>query len=395
MSEAAGTEVAKKKNKAIKNPCLRCSKEVKREEKSVQCQTCQFWVHVKCQGISDELFNILADPEAYGGVCWNCNSCLASSARLERTVVAFENRVKEVENVVAKTVTELKRVDGDVVQLRRELEAEKAKNREAAEGRDNMYVTREELREREARKLNLIMHRVKEAGEDCRSGEERRVKDTEECAGIFRALGMEREAREEIKHCRRVGERGEEPRPLVVVMKTEEARRKLLEKARGLRDTEFSDVGIVPDLTIQQRREEQDMQGEAVRRNEEELTEEDRSKNWQWLVVGPKGGKRLIKGVPREYQYARGRSSRGLQRGAGRGWVTGANAAPIRGGAATWMRGVADRRVNSVELLPPLEQMNRTRLGSKRGRDQLVTEAEVEEEEMEEEVEDRSPARKK
>ena len=71
----------KKGPKPPKHPCLRCRRAVTTDTKSVQCQTCEFWVHVDCQGISEELFNILVDPEKYGGVCWNCDSCLASSAR--------------------------------------------------------------------------------------------------------------------------------------------------------------------------------------------------------------------------------------------------------------------------------------------------------------------------
>ena len=38
-------------------------------------------------------------------------------------------------------------------------------------------------------------------------------------------------------------------------------------------------MGIVPDLTAKQRREEQSMAEEVERKNEEELTEEDRTKN--------------------------------------------------------------------------------------------------------------------
>ena len=118
-------------------------------------QTCQFWVHVECQGISDKLFSFLVEGE---GVCWNCNSCLASSARLERTVIAFEARLKEQETATTKTVEEIKRVDEGLAQLRREFEAEKAKTREAAQNKDDKYISREEYRKREARKLNIIMN---------------------------------------------------------------------------------------------------------------------------------------------------------------------------------------------------------------------------------------------
>ena len=48
--------------------------------------------------------------------------------------------------------------------------------------------------------------------------------------------------------------------------------------AKNLKDTEFNDVGIVPDLTVQQRREEDQLFEEVTRRNEEELTAEDKAK---------------------------------------------------------------------------------------------------------------------
>jgi hypothetical protein len=49
------------------------------------------------------------------------------------------------------------------------------------------------------------------------------------------------------------------------------------------------------------------MQEEADRRNEEDLTKEDVSKNLCWKVVGQRGEKRLIKGYNREGNSKRGR----------------------------------------------------------------------------------------
>ena len=74
--------------------------------------------------------------------------------------------------------------------------------------------------------------------------EERTKKDLEECGKIFKELDMEREAAEDINVCRRIGERGEEPRPMVVVLRTEEAKRKLLEDQQA--------GGIQPEGTWQE-----------------------------------------------------------------------------------------------------------------------------------------------
>ena len=68
------------------------------------------------------------------------------------------------------------------------------------------------------------------------------------------------------------------PETMVVVLRTEATRSKILEMAKNLKDTEFNDVGIVPNLTVQQRREEDQLFEEVTRRNEEELTAEDKAK---------------------------------------------------------------------------------------------------------------------
>ena len=372
------------KEKPPKNPCLRCRKDVTKDHKSVQCQTCQFWVHVECQGISDELFNFLREGE---GVCWNCNSCLASSARLERTVIAFEARLKETETVSAKTIGELKRVDDGLAQLRKEFEAEKEKTRKAAQEKDDQYVSREEYREREARRTNVIMHRVKEPAEEIRTAEERRQQDMEECTRIFTSLMMEEEARNDIKLCRRIGERGLEPRPMVVVLRTEATKSKILEMAKNLRDTEFNEVGIVPDLTVQQRREESQMIEEVERMNEEELSDEDRAKNLKWQVVGPRGAKRIIKGVEREQYTQRrgaGRRRSGIRGGNSRG--SGVNRLPLRSGSPRQLGAGSTVRLEA-QLLPS------TRLAGSKRKEMEVTAEAGEVDGMEEET--TSPARKK
>jgi len=69
-----------------------------------------------------------------------------------------------------------------------------------------------------------------------------------------------------------------------------------------------------PDLTQMQRKEEEEMRQEAERKNREELTQDDISKNLVWTVVGARGEKRIIKVVER----GRGGGQR-IMRGATRG----------------------------------------------------------------------------
>ena len=143
---------------------------------------------------------------------------------------------------------------------------------------------REELRERENRKLNLIMHGVPELGANITSNKDRMEKDKVECERIFIAMGARTRA-QDLRFCRRIGERGENPRPIVFGVDWETVKKHLLEKARELRHTNYDSVTIVPDLTKSQRRDEQDLRDEADQRNGQ-LTADDRAKNLKWLVVG-------------------------------------------------------------------------------------------------------------
>ncbi len=64
-----------------------------------------------------------------------------------------------------------------------------------------------EMREREAKKLNVIMHGVQESSEKETSAEKRIEWDIKEIEEIFTVLELSL-TREDIKFCRRVGEKG-------------------------------------------------------------------------------------------------------------------------------------------------------------------------------------------
>jgi hypothetical protein len=299
-------------SRPAKYPCIGCKKNVGRN--SVRCRTCQLWVHMECGGISKEVFNILANPTKYGGVSWTCDSCQASAARLEARMEALEGRFQEVENRMARsenTVQDAARRVENVETRQDRLEREMEKERE------RMRKERaEEMRERDIRRKNVVMHRVGEAGEEARTVEERKAWDMRSCDNIFKALNLRMTSESAVKFCRRVGEKGAGPRPLVVGLKREAQKEDLLEQAKHLRSTQFAEVVIIPDLTQEQRKEEADMVKEVEKRNSE-LSEEDRSKNLAWAVVGARGERRMIKGVARAAPAARGRPQAAAARGGG------------------------------------------------------------------------------
>jgi hypothetical protein len=125
--------------------------------------------------------------------------------------------------------------------------------------------------------------------------------DKDRCEQLFRSMKA-RTKKEDIRFCRRIGEKNSEPRPMVIGLETEEEKRHILARARNLQGTQYSDISVVPDLTKKQRSKEARMKQEAEERNRN-LTADERKRNEKWLVVGRRGEKRMIKGIERDVQY--------------------------------------------------------------------------------------------
>jgi hypothetical protein len=383
------------KNKQ-KDTCLACSKAFTKSDASIQCAICNLWIHHKpCSTISDDGFKFLSEQvQATGSAYWACRSCLAYSQGITQRVKNVEKRLDEVHQEVKDSAKVIDKVDKTVEELKKELQ--KVKEAKAVDAKQ--YLTAEEYREREARRFNVIMHRVPEpAGTN---GEQRKQADLATCNNILATVGL-REWTSDIKLCRRLGERGEEPRPLIVYLKTETTRTALLEAARHLRNTTFNDVSIVPDLTPAQRQEEAALSAEMEKRNKDELTEEDIQKNLKWRVVGPRGAKRLIKTHARDGPPGppRGRGRRPSTFTNVRHPATSASSAPF----VPLPAGRGQPVIRPPTLLPTTEQTQARKrareTAAARARGQEMNEEETGEnmEEDEDEAEDdtRSPASKR
>ena len=324
-NETEGASQQTQAQKKGKFPCIICKKNVAKNSKSVRCGTCQLWVHVDCENISAELFNILSHPEKYGGcVTWTCDSCTASNTKLEQYVKGCIDRVKNVEDRLGGTESNVKELGARMERVEDKMkEKDEAVKKLIDQGGSEVW---EEMREREVRRRNVILYRVHEHQDERASGADRMTWDKEAFLEICNLLGLGIEE-DDIRFCRRVGERGDGARPMIVGLYSEETKFKLLRRAKQLEGTDYGEVTIAQDLTKRQRGEENEMQQEAARRNED-LTEDELAKNVQWAVVGAKGEKRLIRTTARD-QTARGAySQRSRANMSGRGWTRGRGAPP-------------------------------------------------------------------
>jgi hypothetical protein len=232
-----------------------------------------------------------------GNTCWACRPCLAYAAGITTKMKELEGRLEGVEKKVEDGNREVKGLAKKVERVEEAIKKKDGKVDRAV--REAEYRMSEEMREREARRRNIILHCMGEDRNERSSGKERQEWDRKSCFNVFSGMGVTMEE-DAVRFCRRVGEKKEEPRPLVCGFWDEKDRNKVLRNAWKLEETDFENVSVCPDLTRKQREEEADMRKEADRRNAEELTDNDLAKNLRWAAVGDRGQRFLVKTTARE-----------------------------------------------------------------------------------------------
>lgn len=246
--------------------------------------------------MADEVYAVLAGK--YGGVTWSCSSCLASTARIEASLKQLETRVAGVEENLAAVESRAKNTETRMDKV--EMLADQTRKLVTDSTKDTASVIFEELREREEKKLNVVIHCADEAPTG--TFEEQRMWEESAFNSLMEVIEVDITFKENVKFSRRLGRRMEnKPRPLLVGFKVEKDRETVLDSARKLMRTNLRMINIVPDLTKRQRDTEEELRKEADRRNATELSEDDRSKNVRWVVVGRKGARKLLKREVRDF----------------------------------------------------------------------------------------------
>ena len=297
--------------KGTSDPCLCCGECCAKGQLAVKCVICSLWAHKTCLKMPDAVYKSLDQQFRETGLgYWVCRPCQNFSQRVKFEFCEIKEKQVETDKRVdchERRLNDHDRERDEMKEMMRQMAEKLEREQERME-----RTLEEELRERESRRLNLVLHGVPEPRQDIKEPKDRMEADKEECERIFGGMRA-RTRKDQIRFCRRVGERGQDPRPMVIGLYSEGDKRHVLEKSRDLRNTMYESVSVVPDLTRSQRQGEKRLREEADRRNQE-LPAEDRDKNLKWIVVGSRGEKRIIKGTERE-DY--GGSTRGGGRGRG------------------------------------------------------------------------------
>lgn len=253
----------------------------------------------------DQLAKVIAGP------AYLCLVCRKLTQKISKSFKAFETRITELEGEVQK-LTSLCNLQSEKIEknenkteqvrtgiIRVEKEVEREMEKTVTEVEEKM---RKEMGERDARSENLVVYGLTESKEE--TADQRKADDLVKVIEMANQIEVVVEEDVEVKW--RAGKKEEgKVRPLIIKVKKEETRKKMLANARFLKRRDgWGKVYIDQDLTKKQREEgkaeEERLKKEAEERNaeknegEEEEDDED-SREGKWIVVGRRGKQRIVR----------------------------------------------------------------------------------------------------
>ena len=261
--------------------------------------------------------------EETGQCFWTCQSCQSYARKFDKRMKNIEKRMQDMEEKKIPAIEQdMDGAKADITTLKTQVKKLSESAKESA-GVTQSSITSsvlEEMRERESRRNNLVVHNLPEPGAELIDGKERIAKDIEKTQELLNLLEINLDVKDQTRFIKRLGQRNEDstpPRPLLIGFKNFDSCTSILDQSPKLAemDEPWSAVNVIRDLTKTQRKEEKKLRDDADARNAE-LSEQDKE-NWKWMVVGRRGERRIVKVALEEDKDAP--TSEGGGRGRGRG----------------------------------------------------------------------------
>ena len=302
----------------VKCPCLKCDKHVSDNDKqgSIKCCVCERWAHAKCLNMDAALLNHFNNSyKTIGKHFWGCDGCTRGFHEVTIRVQAIKEEVKKLKETVTANTVNIDKVNDRVDKVEKQVAKDKIdlKQDKADIIKEAGAAFSRELRDRAGRKDNVIIYGLPEPPLGLTAGKERKTKDEEALAALFKEIKVVHKP-EDIKFMVRQGELNErvtaKPRPLLIGLRTPVLKDQIFNGARFLKGSQnFFKISIVPDLTRQQREEDKALMDEADQKNNE--MNEQEALNWEYRCVGKRGERTLARlKVNPNYPRSRGRGQR-------------------------------------------------------------------------------------
>ena len=210
----------KNKNKNTVNTCKECNQAVQLNDKGIECDICERWLHTKCINMNDLQYNLYKGDNSLD---WVCKNCIKNSKEEHGVYELISKMMKKNEEDNKKERGEMKdmmkKLSSQMKNMEDKLESkieEKVKKSEK-EIMTKVQVEVDEKLERYARKNNLIIYGMPECRE---GGEENRERmDKQNIRELMEELETEIEEYKTIRLGREYNET--RVRPVKVELKNE------------------------------------------------------------------------------------------------------------------------------------------------------------------------------
>lgn len=266
---AASASIGEMENGDI---CGTCTKKFNLKDKSVACNACDSWYHIKCQNVSEDKFKVLSMP-GNEDLLWFCSGCSKSASKFLKMFTALNERQDKLEDrqgQVEKAMTDLSKGMGEIKQELVELtklatstdtKVETIIEAKLADGLDQKMEERVNVRmkevheeideklEMEKRKMNIIVHGLKETVNKDNEPEH----DLEMVKELF-GTGLKLDSVRHVSVVERIGKAdNDKTRPLRIKLLQFESKAEIMKRAKDLKENDsFKKVVITPDLTRKQ-----------------------------------------------------------------------------------------------------------------------------------------------
>ena len=258
---------------------------------TVQCKGCDLWWHQNCSGMPKPMYDlIIMTVDQCGTHCWCCRVCASVQDGIKKSIIALNVQVNEMDEKITANTSDIKSNKDNLEVLNNKFDNLESTATKSAD-KDEIF---KEIREREARKVNIILHGVPEpVGEAADRGK----KDKQEIKSIAAAVNVKLDQNADIKFAYRTGEKPKEtdakPRPLRVGFHDRNKAQRLIDDAWKLKDNKKLKYTayIASDLTVQQREEEKQMRKEVEEKNNDLASDDE----YHFQVVGKRGHRIIAK----------------------------------------------------------------------------------------------------
>jgi len=298
--------------------CVDCGRKVAKTQPGMQCDGCGFWHHPACEKMDDDVYEFLQEHNGEPSLLWYCKKCVMTSKKVMTMMMMMceqqqqlEERVKEMSQNMQQKLSDIverldsrdkeigetvgRKMDNLATEICKKLESpEQSPKQTGVESKrveekldafidtvkqkievnssvgevvsSKLKEDKEEAEEIRQRRANIIVHGVKES-----TNEDPEIRKKEDESQITNLLHDVKCDDVSVSGFFRLGKKSTDtdanPRPLKIVLVSEEQKEKILKGSKNLRNNKtWEKVFINQDLTPKQREQRRQLVKEMKRR---------------------------------------------------------------------------------------------------------------------------------